>query len=393
MIWSPTYECMSRDEMRTLAARAAAGDGGAGVRAGAPVPGALPGGGHRPGGYPLPGGRRRLPFLTKQDMRDALPYGLFASPMAEVVRIHASSGTTGRPTAVGYSRGDLELWAEAMALIVTAAGVTAEDIAHVAFGYGLFTGAFGLHYALEKVGASVLPVSGGNTERQVEIMASFGSTVLVRTPSYALRIAEVIGEMGMRPERPEAAPGPLRRRALVRGDAPGDRGPAGGDSHGQLRPQRAHRPGHLRRVLRAVRPPHQRGPLPAGDRGPGHPGAAARGLPGGAGADQPGQGGLPGGALPHPGHHRLTYEPCRCGRTTARMERVTGRTDDMLIVRGVNVFPSQIEAVLLEVEGTAPHYQIVLTREGSLDEIELRVEVSEGSSPTRRRRCSPCGTG
>ena len=164
---------------------------------------------------------RRLPFLTKQDMRDALPYGLFASPMREVVRIHASSGTTGRPTAVGYTREDLEMWAEAMARLVTAAGVTAEDIAHVAFGYGLFTGAFGLHYALEKVGASVLPVSGGNTERQVEIMASFGSTVLVCTPSYALRIAEVIERDGDEAGRPEAAP-----RASS-APSPGPRGCAG----------------------------------------------------------------------------------------------------------------------------------------------------------------------
>jgi phenylacetate-CoA ligase len=329
---------------------------------------------------------RRVPFLTKQDMRDHFPYGLFASPMSDVVRLHASSGTTGLPTAVAYTRADLETWTEAMARIVAAAGVTADDIAHVAFGYGLFTGAFGLHYALERVGATVLPVSGGNTQRQVEIMRYFGSTVLVCTPSYALRIAEVAEQMGVRRGDLKLRLGlfgaepwsePMRREieerlGIVATDNYGLSELIGPGISGEC----GERSGlHINEdlFLAELIDPETLEPLPEGAAG------------------ELVLTSLTKEAFPVVRYRtrditRITPEPCACGRTTARMERITGRTDDMLIVRGVNVFPSQIESVLLEVEGTAPHYQIVLSRNGSLDEIEVQVEVSEGMFADEARK-------
>jgi phenylacetate-CoA ligase len=319
-------------------------------------------------------------------MRDHFPYGLFASSMKEVVRLHASSGTTGLPTAVGYTRADLETWTEAMARIVAAAGVTPDDIAHVAFGYGLFTGAFGLHYALERVGATVLPVSGGNTQRQVEIMRYFGSTVLVCTPSYALRIAEVAEQMG-------AQAGSLKLRLGLFGAEPWSEpmrreieerlGIVATDNYGLseligpgISGECDERCGlHINEdlFLAEVIDPETLDPLPAGSVG------------------ELVLTSLTKEAFPVVRYRtrditRITHEPCACGRTTARMERITGRTDDMLIVRGVNVFPSQIESVLLEIEGTAPHYQILLTRNGSLDEIEVQVEVSEGMFADEARK-------
>ncbi|MHB1416920.1 MAG: phenylacetate--CoA ligase family protein [Chloroflexota bacterium] len=319
----------------------------------------------------------RLPFLTKDDLREHFPYGLFAVPMREVVRVHASSGTTGRPTVVGYTRRDLETWAEVMGRVVTAAGVTADDIAQISFGYGFFTGAFGLHYALERVGATVLPVSGGNTERQVEIMRNFGSTALVCTPSYALRIAEVAGQMGVNFAD-------LRLRVGLFGAEPWSES--------------------MRRELEA------RLSIIATDNyglseviGPGIAGECLErdGMhinedhflvevvdPETGKHVAPGEMGelvftsLTKEAFPVIRYRtrdisRVTTEPCACGRTSARMTRVFGRTDDMLIIRGVNVFPSQIEEVLLEIEGTEPHYQIVVDRQGTLDDIEVRLEVSE----------------
>jgi phenylacetate-CoA ligase len=329
---------------------------------------------------------RRVPFLTKQDMRDHFPYGLFASPMSDVVRLHASSGTTGLPTAVAYTRADLETWTEAMARIVAAAGVTADDIAHVAFGYGLFTGAFGLHYALERVGATVLPVSGGNTQRQVEIMRYFGSTVLVCTPSYALRIAEVAEQMGVRRGDLKLRLGlfgaepwsePMRREieerlGIVATDNYGLSELIGPGISGEC----GERSGlHINEdlFLAELIDPETLEPLPAGSTGE----LVLTSLTKEA---------FPAVRYRTRDITRITTEPCACGRTTARMERITGRTDDMLIVRGVNVFPSQIESVLLEVEGTAPHYQIVLSRNGSLDEIEVQVEVSEGMFADEARK-------
>ena len=331
---------------------------------------------------------RRLPFLTKHDLRDHFPYGLFASPLREVVRIHASSGTTGRPTVVGYTRRDLDVWAETVARIAAAAGARPDDIAQVSFGYGLFTGAFGLHYGLERLGATVLPVSGGNTQRQVEIMQMFGSTVLVCTPSYALHIAEVADEMGVRP-------GDLRLRLGLFGAEPWSEsmrheieaklGISATDNYGL---SEVIGPGvsgeceekhglHVNEdhFLVEVVDPRTLEPVPEGEMG------------------ELVFTSLTKEALPVIRYRtrdlsRLTREPCRCGRTNVRMDRVMGRTDDMLIVRGVNVFPSQIESVLLEMDGTEPHYQIVVERQGALDEISVEVEVAESVFSDEAKRLS-----
>jgi phenylacetate-CoA ligase len=320
---------------------------------------------------------RRLPFLSKDDLRDNFPYGLFASPLRDVVRVHASSGTTGRPTVVGYTRADLATWSECVARIAFAAGARPTDIAQISFGYGLFTGAFGLHYGLELIGATVLPVSGGNTRRQVEIMRMFGSTVLVCTPSYALHVAEVAGEMGLGP-----CDLPLRLGLFgaepwsheMRREIESKLGIRATDNYGLsevLGPgvsgECALQDGlHIAEdhFLVEVIDPETLEPVRLGERG------------------ELVFTSLTKEAFPVVRYRTrdLSYlypEPCACGRTGARMARVTGRTDDMLIVRGVNVFPSQIESVLLEIEGTEPHYQIVVERQGSLDEITVEVEVAE----------------
>jgi phenylacetate-CoA ligase len=329
---------------------------------------------------------RNYPMLTKQDMRDNFPYGLFARPLKDVVRLHASSGTTGVPTVVGYTRRDLDTWAELVARLATGAGVTNEDIAHVAFGYGMFTGAFGLHYGLERIGASVIPVSAGNTDRQLQVMQSFGSTALICTPSYALRIAEVGRQMGF-------LPGGLKLKVGLFGAEPWSE--------------------RMRQEIEAGLE------ISATDNyglsevvGPGISGECAckDGMhisedhffievvdPDTLEPVAPGNSGeliitaLTKEAFPVVRYRTrdissITYEPCKCGRTTARMQRVTGRTDDMLIIRGVNVFPSQIETVLLDVEGTAPHYQIVIERNGAMDEAHVVVEVSEQTFSDQARQ-------
>ena len=318
----------------------------------------------------------RLPFLGKADLREHFPYGLFAVPMREVVRVHASSGTTGKPTVVGYTRADLETWAEAMARLVTAAGVTADDIAQISFGYGFFTGAFGLHYAMERIGATVLPVSGGNTQRQVETMLNFGSTALICTPSYALRIAEVAAEMGV-----AVKDMPLRLGLFgaepwsenMRREIEARLGVFATDNYGMseiigpgVSGECERREGlHINEdhFLVEVIDPGTGEVLPEGSTG------------------ELVFTSLTKEAFPVIRYRtrdisQVTTAPCACGRTTARMARVFGRTDDMLIIRGVNVFPSQIEEVLLAVEGAEPQYQIVVARDGALDDIEVQLEVA-----------------
>jgi len=318
----------------------------------------------------------RLPFLGKADLREHFPYGLFAVPMREVVRVHASSGTTGKPTVVGYTRADLETWAEAMARLVTAAGVTADDIAQISFGYGFFTGAFGLHYAMERIGATVLPVSGGNTQRQVETMLNFGSTALICTPSYALRIAEVAAEMGV-----AVKDMPLRLGLFgaepwsenMRREIEARLGVFATDNYGMseiigpgVSGECERREGlHINEdhFLVEVIDPETGEVLPEGSTG------------------ELVFTSLTKEAFPVIRYRtrdisQVTTAPCACGRTTARMARVFGRTDDMLIIRGVNVFPSQIEEVLLAVEGAEPQYQIVVARDGALDDIEVQLEVA-----------------
>jgi phenylacetate-CoA ligase len=321
---------------------------------------------------------QRLPFTTKQDLRDNYPFGLFAVPMDNVVRIHASSGTTGKPTVVGYTARDVGTWAELMARSLVAAGATRGDIIHNAYGYGLFTGGLGIHYGAERLGASVIPISGGNTKRQVMIMKDFSPTILTCTPSYALYLAEVAAEVGVSFKD-------LKFKAGLFGAEPWSE---------RMRAE-IERKLHLDAVdifgLSEVI----------------GPGVAVECLEAKSGLHIFEDHFIPeiihpetGEVLPHGEKGELVFtsitkeafpviryrtrdisslrpEPCICGRTHVRMNRVSGRSDDMLIIRGVNVFPSQIESVLMEVEGVEPHYQLVVDREENLDTLTVMVEIEE----------------
>jgi phenylacetate-CoA ligase len=334
--------------------------------------------GYRPGDLKSLGDLSRLPFTTKDDLRENYPFGLFAVPMERVVRIHASSGTTGKPTVVGYTRRDIDTWSELMARTLSCGGTTRGDVVHNAYGYGLFTGGLGAHYGAEKIGAAVIPMSGGNTKRQILIMKDFGSTVLLSTPSYALNIAELLPEEGVNPAD-------LKLRCGLFGAEPWSEA--------------------MRKEIEA------RLNLSAVDiYGLSEvigPGVASECIEGKSGLHVFEDHFIPeiidpktGAVLPY-GEigelvfttitkeafpvlryrtrdiSRLVAEPCVCGRTLVRMERISGRTDDMLIIRGVNVFPSQIETVLMAIEGVEPHYQLIVSREGALDALEVQVEVNE----------------
>ncbi|SHF90494.1 phenylacetate-CoA ligase [Desulfacinum infernum DSM 9756] len=321
---------------------------------------------------------RRVPFTTKQDLRDNYPFGLFAVPMDNVVRIHASSGTTGKPTVVGYTARDVNTWAELMARSLAAAGATRGDIIHNAYGYGLFTGGLGVHYGAERLGASVIPISGGNTKRQIMIMKDFGATILTCTPSYALHLAEVAEEMGVDFKD-------LKFKAGIFGAEPWSE-KMRHEIEKKLNLDAVDIYG-LSEVI--------------------GPGVAVECLEAKAGLHIFEDHFIPeiinpetGEVLPYGETGELVFtsitkeafpviryrtrditslnpEPCICGRTHVRMNRVSGRTDDMLIIRGVNVFPSQIESVLMEIDGVEPHYQLVVDREGTLDMLTVMVEVGE----------------
>jgi phenylacetate-CoA ligase len=321
---------------------------------------------------------RKLPFTVKNDLRDNYPFGLFTVPMEEVVRVHASSGTTGKPTVVGYTQKDIETWANVMARALTCAGAHRGDMVHNAYGYGLFTGGLGAHYGAERLGATVIPVSGGNTKRQITIMKDFGSTVLLSTPSYALNLAEAMDALGVDPSS-------LSLRVGIFGAEPWSENMReeverklnlkAVDIYGL---SEVMGPGVAMECLQTEQGMHifEDHFLPEiidPDTGEVLP---------------PGEKGelvfttLTKEAFPIIRYRtkdisRLIYEQCGCGRTLVRMEKVTGRTDDMLIIRGVNVFPSQVEHVLMSVEGVEPHYQIVVEREGNLDTMTVNVEVSE----------------
>ena len=319
----------------------------------------------------------RLPFTTKADLRDNYPYGLFAVPMREVVRIHASSGTTGTPTVVGYTRNDIRTWSNLVARILTMGGVTKDDVIQIAFGYGLFTGAFGLHYGAERVGASVIPASSGNTARQIKIMQDFKTTALVSTPSYALLIGDTVREMGI----------PLSALSLkwglfgaepwsdaMRQEIQDRLGIVATDNYGLsevigpgVSGECLERNGlHISEDHFFVEVVDQETLQPV--------------QPGGVGELVLTT--LTKEAFPMIRYRtgdltRLLPDGCPCGRTGRRMSRVLGRSDDMLIIRGVNVFPSQIESVLMTIEGVEPHYQLIVSREGALDVLEVQVEVNE----------------
>ncbi|MDN5294025.1 MAG: phenylacetate-CoA ligase [Eubacteriales bacterium] len=319
---------------------------------------------------------RRLPFTTKQDLRDNYPFGLFAVPMQEVVRIHASSGTTGKPTVVGYTANDIAGWAELMARCFMMVGLSKDDIFQISYGYGLFTGGLGLHYGAERLGATVIPASGGNTRRQLMLMEDFGTTVLCCTPSYAAYLADEINAAGLRPK--------LKLRAGIFGAEPWTENMRrelenkleidAFDIYGLsevIGPGVAfeciHKNGmHIMEdyFLAEIIDPETGEPLPEGEKG------------------ELVLTSLTKEAFPVIRYRtrditRLHREPCPCGRTFVRMEKVTGRSDDMLIIRGVNVFPSQVESVLLEMGETEPHYLLVVDRKNNLDELEVWVEVSE----------------
>lgn len=320
---------------------------------------------------------KHLPFTEKDDLRKAFPFGMFAVPLSEVVRVHASSGTTGQQTVVGYTRRDIETWSEVMARTMASCGTTSEDIVHNAYGYGLFTGGLGVHYGAEKIGATVIPMSGGNTKRQVLVMKDFGSTVLTCTPSYALYLSEVAEEMGidfkalkLKSGAFGAEPWSENMRVEIEKKLNLEPFDIYGLSEiigpGVSAECEAHEGLHLYEdhFLPEIIDPETLEPLPPGEKGELVITTLTK------------------EATPVIRYRTrditfLNYEPCSCGRTLVRMERVTGRTDDMLIIRGVNVFPSQVEQILMKIEGTEPHYQIVVDRKDALDVMEVWVEVSD----------------
>jgi len=321
---------------------------------------------------------QKLPFTTKQDLRDNYPFGMFAVPMANVVRIHASSGTTGQPTVVGYTARDIDTWAELMARALSAAAASRGDIIHNAYGYGLFTGGLGVHYGAEKLGASVIPVSGGNTKRQAIIMKDFKPTILTATPSYTLHLAEAAEEMGISFKD-------LHFKAGIFGAEPWSE-----DMREEIEKKlnmdaidiyglsEVMGPGVSVECLEAKKGlhifedhfipeiinPETGEALPYGDTGE-----------------------LVFTTITKEAFPIIRYrtrdittlnpEPCVCGRTHVRMNKVSGRSDDMLIIRGVNVFPSQIESVLMQVQEVEPHYQLIVDRKDNLDTLTVRVEIGE----------------
>ncbi len=319
----------------------------------------------------------KLPFTTKDDLRDNYPFGLFCSPLSEVVRVHSSSGTTGNPTVVGYTKGDLEIWADILARIMYDAGVRKEDIVQVSHGFGLFTGGFGFQYAAEKIGALVVPISGGNTERQIKIMNDFKSTVLCGTPSYALHISEVaekegvdfkalnlkLGFFGAEPWA-ESMRSELETRLAVKAlDSYGLSEVIGPGVACECLEQNGLHVNEDHFLVEAVNP------------------ETGKTL-------QPGKKGelvftsLTKKAFPVIRYRTkdisyLICDECKCGNIFVRMAKPMGRTDDMLIIRGVNVFPSQIEEVLMNIDDLEPHYLIVVDKKNYMDVIEVWVEVSE----------------
>ena len=320
----------------------------------------------------------KLPFVTKQDMRDNYPFGLFAVDKDSLVRIHASSGTTGKPTVVGYTQGDLETWTECVSRIACMGGASSHDVAQICFGYGMFTGALGLHYGLENIGAAIVPSSTGNSQKQIMYMQDFETSLLVATPSYALRLAEVAREMGVEPERDLKV-----KIALV-----------GSELLTDAMREEMHRfwgkdilittnygmselmgPGvsgeclehcgmHINEdyFIPEIIDPVTGEVLPAGEKGELVITCIKKE-------------GLPLIRYRTKDITRLFYDKCKCGRTLCRMENLSGRSDDMLKIRGVNVFPSQIEEVILSTKELGPHYEIILEREGYLDKLTVKVEL------------------
>ena len=325
---------------------------------------------------------KKLPFVTKQDMRDNYPFGLFAVDKKDLLRIHASSGTTGKPTVVGYTKLDMDVWTECVSRIAVMGGATSEDTAQICFGYGMFTGALGLHYGLENIGSAIVPSSTGNSEKQIMFMKDFGSTVLVATPSYALRLAEVAREMGVDPKKDLNIKVALVGSELLT-DAMREEmykswgrdvkvtsnygmselmGPGVSGECEYLCGMHINEDFFIPEIIN----PETGEVLPHGEKGELVITCIKK------------------DALPLIRYRtkdvtRLIYEPCKCGRTTCRMENLSGRSDDMLKIRGVNVFPGQIEEVVLSIEELGPHYEIIVEREGYSDKLTVRVELNKAT--------------
>lgn len=320
-----------------------------------------------------------IPFTTKSDLRDNYPYGLLATPMEDIVRIHASSGTSGKPTVVAYTQNDLDMWSECMARLIVAAGGRKSDIVQIAFGYGLFTGALGLHQGWEKIGATVIPVSSGNTERQVMLMKDLKTTALVATPSYAMYIAEMIEKLGIKKEELNL------RIGLFGSEASSD------EMHKELSRRLNIIPTDNYGLSEII------GPGVAGEclekcgmhinADHFYPEIINKDTLEPMDSSEYGElvittltkEGLPMLRYRTKDITRLIEEPCKCGRTNPRMDRIVGRSDDMLIIRGVNVFPSQIEGVLMSIPEIGANYEIIVDRVNYMDSLEVKVEVNDAT--------------
>ena len=321
----------------------------------------------------------KLPFVTKQDMRDNYPFGLFAVEKEKLVRIHASSGTTGKPTVVGYTQNDMDMWTECVSRIACMGGATEKDVAQICFGYGMFTGALGLHYGLEKIGATIVPSSTGNSEKQIMYMQDFGTSLLVATPSYALRLAEVANSIGVDPKTDLNVRIGLVGSELLTDAMRDEMHKAWGDNMlvtSNYGMSELMGPGvsgeceymdgmHINEdyFIPEIINPNTGEVLPAGEKGELVITCIKKE-------------GLPLIRYRTKDITRLNYEKCKCGRTFCRMDNLSGRSDDMLKIRGVNVFPSQIEEVILSVPELGPHYEIIVEREGYSDKLTVRVELA-----------------
>jgi len=377
MIWNEPIECASREEMRRIQSQRLIDTVHRVYQAVPAYRQKMQEGGLVPADIRDIDDIVKLPFTTKQDLRDNYPFGMFSVPMSEIVRIHASSGTTGKSTVVGYTRKDLNIWSEVVTRSLVEAGVHRNDVVQVAYGYGLFTGGLGLHYGTENLGATVIPISGGNTEKQIQLMQDFGTTALACTPSYALFVAEVMKDMGVSPDS-------LKLKVGIFGAEPWSENMRR-EIEGKLKLKAIDiyglseiiGPGVSCECLEQagmhinedhfypeIIDPDTLQPMPAGERGE-------------LVFTTISKEGIPLIRYRTRDLTRLIYDRCACGRTLVRMEKCTGRSDDMLIIRGVNVFPSQIESVLLEMSETEPHYLCIVEREGTLDTLKLMVEVQE----------------
>ena len=322
---------------------------------------------------------KNLPFTTKEDLRDNYPFGLFAEPMKNVVRLHASSGTTGKPVVAGYTKRDIEVWSEAIARIVTAGGIDENDVVQISFGYGLFTGGFGLHYGIEKVGATIVPMSSGNTQKQLMLMQDFGTTALVATPSYAMYLSEMIKEKGIPRDNFKLKYGFFGSEAMsekMREKLEDSMGILVTSNYGLTEVMGPGVSGeciykcgeHINEDMFIVEiiDPKTGEVLPYGESGEVVITTLTK------------------EAMPVLRYRTrdISYiipEPCTCGRTSYRLAPIQGRTDDMLKIKGVNLFPSEIESVVLEFPQVSPNYQLILRRENMLDTLEIVVELVDGS--------------